>query len=72
MENISAPQAGQGAAMVWVQSLIFLAADHFVTRVDSSHIYQLTDHVIAKHQTLEGDRKLVQYLAKQIVKVRMI
>ena len=50
-------------------SLMFKAANHFVTQVATSHGNPLTKNVIARIQTLGEGNKVVVYLVEQIAKV---
>ena len=68
MENLSAPQVGLVAQRAR-QSLMFLAANHFVTRAATS-CGQQTKNVIANTQTLGESNKVVVYLAEPIAQVR--
>ena len=70
-ENYSAPRAILGAQRVR-QSLMFLAANHFVAPVTTSRGNQQTKNVTAKIQTGEESKKVVVYLAEPIAKVRHV
>ena len=69
MENWSAPRAILGAQRVH-QSLMLLAANHFVSQVTTSRGNQQAKNVTAKFQTREDSKKEVVYLAEPIAQVR--
>ena len=71
MENRSAPQEHMHGIVQQARlSLMLLAANHFVTRVATSHGCRLAKAVGAKLQTRKESDMLMVYLAEPIAKVR--
>ena len=69
MENTSVLIQPGLPAHRYLLSMMFIAASHFVTRVNTSHGRLLAKFVGARTQTRENGKKLEQYLGEPTAKV---